>query len=136
MADVILRSWKQEDAHALTGIANNKNIWNNVRDRLPSPYTINDAKDWIAFTLTQNPKTNFAVEYNAVLAGSAGCILKDDINRRSIEIGYFMGEYFWGKGIATEAVRLITAYAAKEFMPKCLNITKQACVCCKKMGFI
>ncbi len=82
MADVILRPWKYDDAEALVGIANNKNIWNNVRDRLPSPYTINDAKDWIAFTVLQNPKTNFAVAYNGVLAGSAGCILKDDINRR------------------------------------------------------
>jgi RimJ/RimL family protein N-acetyltransferase len=117
MADVILRPWKYDDAEALVGIANNKNIWNNVRDRLPSPYTINDAKDWIAFTVLQNPKTNFAVAYNGVLAGSAGCILKDDINRRSIEIGYFIGEDFWGKGIATEAVKLIAAYAVKEFNP-------------------
>lgn len=52
-----------------------------------------------------------------MLAGSAGCLLKDDINRRSIEIGYFIGEDFWGKGIATEAVKLITDYAAKEFKP-------------------
>lgn len=117
MADVILRSWKQDDANALVGIANNKNIWNNVRDRLPSPYTIDDAKDWIAFTLAQKPKTSFAVEYNGVLAGSTGCILKDDINRRSIEIGYFIGEGFWGRGIATEAVRLITEYVVKEFDP-------------------
>lgn len=117
MTDIILRSWKNEDAQDLTAIADNKNIWNNVRDRLPSPYTINDANDWIAFTQKENPKINFAVEYKGVLAGSAGCLLKDDVTRKSIEIGYFIGEKFWGKGIATETVKLITEYVVKEFKP-------------------
>ena len=117
MTDVILRLWKIEDAQALASIANNRNIWNNVRDRLPSPYTVKDALEWIGHTQKENPKTNFAIEYKGMLAGSAGCILKDDINRKTLEIGYFIGEHFWGKGIATEAVKLITEYVIKEFKP-------------------
>jgi len=117
MTEVILRSWQTTDAQALAAIANNRNIWNNVRDRLPNPYTVRDALEWIDHTQKENPKTNFAVEYKWMLVGSAGCLLKDDINRKCIEIGYFIGEPFWAKGIATEAVRLITEYVCKEFNP-------------------
>ncbi len=46
--EIFLRPWKKEDASQLAKVANNKNIWNNVRDSLPHPYTLKDAEEWIA----------------------------------------------------------------------------------------
>jgi RimJ/RimL family protein N-acetyltransferase len=108
--DVVLRAWQKQDAQQLAAIANNRRIWNNVRDRLPSPYTVVDALQWIAHVNLQEPMVHFAIIYQGRVAGSIGCMLKEDISRRSVEIGYLVGELFWGKGIATEAVRLLLLF--------------------------
>lgn len=110
MNNIVLRPWQKQDAQELASIANNKNIWNNVRDALPSPYTVMDALQWIAHVNDQNPVVNFAIVHNGSIAGSIGCTLKSDVARKTIEIGYFVGENYWGKGIATEAVRLLVNF--------------------------
>jgi ribosomal-protein-alanine N-acetyltransferase len=115
MNDVILRPWKKEDARQLAVIANNKNIWNNLRDSIPHPYTLKDAEQWITHCATQKPVLNFAVIYNAALAGSIGCVPKTDVYRRNIEIGYFIGETYWNLGIGTAAVRVLLNYIEKQF---------------------
>jgi len=102
---IVLRPWKKEDISLLTGIANNINVWNNVRDRLPHPYTEKDAQEWIDFTLFKQPLTHFAIEADSLLVGSIGFLLKEDVYSKNIEIGYFIGENYWGKGIATEAIK-------------------------------
>lgn len=107
MNNVVLRPWQKQDAQELASVANNKNIWNNVRDALPSPYTVMDALQWIAHVNDQKPIVNFAVIFNGKVAGSIGCVLKQDVSRKTIEIGYFVGEKYWGKGIATESVKLL-----------------------------
>ena len=112
---VEIRAWRPEDAGQLAAICNNRKIWINVRDRFPHPYTVADAVEWIAYTLTQKPLQNFAVLYNNQVAGSVGVTPKDDVYRKTIEIGYFVGEAFWGKGIATEAVRLAIDYINNQF---------------------
>lgn len=117
MNDVKLRPWKREDAGQLAAIANNKKIWLNVRDRFPYPYTVTDALQWIAFCNGQSPMQNFVIEYNQQVAGSISLILKEDVYRKSIEIGYFIGEPFWGKGLATEAVGLLMGHIIKEYDP-------------------
>ena len=110
MNNVVLRPWQKQDAQELALVANNKNIWNNVRDALPSPYTVMDALQWIAHVNDQNPVVNFAIVCKGNIAGSIGCITKQDISRKNIEIGYFVGERYWGNGIATEAVRLLVDF--------------------------
>ncbi|NCI47868.1 GNAT family N-acetyltransferase [Sediminibacterium soli] len=110
MSEIVLRPWQKQDAQPLAAIANNRRIWNNVRDRLPSPYTVVDALQWIAHVSKEDPMVHFAIDYRGQLAGSIGCMLKEDISRKSVEIGYLVGEPFWGKGIATEAVRLILGF--------------------------
>jgi len=112
---VLLREWKKSDAAALAKIANNKRVWDNVRDRLPHPYTKKDAKEWLALVKKQKIVTTFCIEADGKLAGSLGLTLKEDVYRKNAEIGYFIGEEFWGKGIATEAVRQLVNYIQKNF---------------------
>ena len=112
---VVLREWKKSDSTALAKIANNKKIWDNVRDRLPYPYTEQDAKEWLALVKKQKIVTTFCIEADGELAGSIGFTLKEDVYRKSAEIGYFIGENFWGRGIATEAIRQLVDYIEKKF---------------------
>jgi RimJ/RimL family protein N-acetyltransferase len=112
---VILREWKKADIPALAKIANNKKIWDNVRDRLPYPYAEKDAKEWIDLVKKQSIVTTFCVEAEGQVAGSIGFILKTDVYRKSIEIGYFIGEEFWGKGVATQAVAQLVEHLIKNF---------------------
>ena len=112
---VQIRPWKPEDANSLAAICNNKKIWLNVRDAFPHPYTVGNAVEWISFTHTQWPIRNMAVTYNDDVAGSIGVVSKEDVYRKNIEIGYFLGEIFWGKGIATTAVGLLLEYIKSNF---------------------
>jgi RimJ/RimL family protein N-acetyltransferase len=105
---ILLRQWLNNDAEPLAMLANNKNIADNLRDHFPHPYTLEDAKKWIAINKNKNPVTNFAIEADGILVGGCGMILQDDVYRRSAEIGYWIGEPFWGKGMATEAIKLLT----------------------------
>jgi len=113
--NIVLREWKRSDAPSLARIANNKKIWDNVRDRLPYPYTKKDAKEWLALVRKQKTITTFCVEADGGIAGSVGFTLKEDVYRKNAEIGYFIGEDYWGKGIATEAVRQLVDYIQKKF---------------------
>jgi RimJ/RimL family protein N-acetyltransferase len=113
--NVILREWKKSDATTLARIANNKKIWDNVRDRLPYPYSEKDAKEWLALVRKQKTVTTFCVEANGEVAGSIGFTLKDDVYRKNAEIGYFIAEEYWRSGIATEAVKQLVDYIEKNF---------------------
>ena len=113
--EVVLRPWKKNDAHPLAVMANNKKIWDNLRDHIPYPYTLTDAEKWVAHCNTQKPMLNFAIIYNSEIAGSIGCLNKTDVYRKNMEIGYFIGEQFWNLGIATEAVRILVDYITKKF---------------------
>lgn len=112
---VEIRPWKPEDAGLLASICNNKNIWLNVRDTFPHPYTVGNAVEWIEFTRKQNPVKNMAVVYDGNIAGSIGVMTKEDVYRKSIEIGYFLGEQYWGHGIATDAVGMLVNYIKSQF---------------------
>lgn len=112
MSNIILRPWQKQDAQELAAVANNRQIWNNVRDALPSPYTVMDALQWITHVNSQKPVINFAIACDGMVVGSIGCQPKEDISRKNIEIGYFVGETWWGKGIATEAVKQLLDFIA------------------------
>ena len=108
-----IREFVLSDTSQLAVIANNKNIWDNLRDYFPHPYTQNDAKLFIELSKKQKPTQNFAVEFNGQLCGVVGLVPQKDVYKKTAEIGYWIGEGFWGKGIASEAVRLLTAYGFK-----------------------
>ena len=119
-----VRSWERSDAESLALHANNRNIWINLRDRFPHPYTRSDAQAFIRSAREERPETTFAIAAraaveggarSAVAAAAAGCIgfhLNPDVERVSAEVGYWLAEPFWGRGIATEALVAVTKHAA------------------------
>lgn len=115
MSIITLRPWVREDAQTLANLANNRNIFNNVRDLFPNPYTVMNALLWIGNQKEESLHTNFAVLWDGQITGSISYIRKEDIYRKSIEIGYFIGEPYWNKGIATQAVKLILQYITDHF---------------------
>lgn len=110
-----LRPWRPGDEAALVKYANNRNIWINLRDVFPHPYTASDAAEWVQAQKDQDPVLHFAIANAHEAIGGIGLTLGDHDHRRSAEIGYWLGEPFWGKGIATEAVRVLVEYAFANF---------------------
>ena len=109
-----VRSWQQSDVAALVKYANNRNVSRNLRDAFPYPYTFDDAEAWIRLATSQQPETNFAIADAEEAIGGIGFRLGEDVFRRTAEIGFWLGESHWGRGIATRAVRALTNYAFAE----------------------
>jgi len=112
---ITLTTWTDSHFHKLYPLANNPNIAKNLKDSYPQPYTIHDARHWIEYNQKFNPPQNLAIEYNGQLVGAIGCERGKDELRTNMEIGFWVGEAFWGKGIATEAVRVFTKYLFEKF---------------------
>jgi len=113
---IVLKPWSIRDAADLSKIANNKFISDNLRDGFPFPYSLEDAKNWLGIILPENsPPRFFAIKYDNCLVGSIGIVSKSDIYKKNFEIGYFLGEEYWGQGIATKAIKAATSYAFNDF---------------------
>lgn len=110
-----IRSFEYSDEESLAKYANNSNVSKLLRDQFPFPYTRTDAKVWLKYSCKQKIETNFAIANSEELIGSIGITIKEDVNRFSAEIGYWLAEPFWGKGIATEAIKILTGYAFSHF---------------------
>ncbi len=106
----IVRNWKESDAEALAKYANNNKIEANLRDGFPFPYTLEDAHKFIAFVQAADPVTIFAIEVAGEAIGSIGYFPKDNIYKFNAEIGYWIGEPFWGRGIIPEVLGVMTEY--------------------------
>ena len=106
-----IRSWRAGDEASLSRHANSRNIWLNVRDRFPHPYTLAAAEWWVTNAPAADPETQFAIEVDGEAAGGIGVFLQEDVERYSAEIGYWLGEAHWNRGITTAAVKRFTDYA-------------------------
>lgn len=106
-----VRSWRWGDRDAIVRHANNRNVWLNLRDRFPHPYTHSDARNWLDMVVGIKPETNFAIAIDDEAVGGIGYTVQPDVGHRSAEIGYWLGEEFWGRGIATEALIAVTEHA-------------------------
>jgi len=111
---VTLRMLSMVDSVELARLCNNKKIWDNVRDYLPNPYTEQNAMEFIQICCQEDPPVTFAIEYKGELAGCIGLVKQTDVYKLSAELGYWIGEPYWGLGIATEAVKLITSYGFEQ----------------------
>jgi RimJ/RimL family protein N-acetyltransferase len=111
-----LRECQLSDAASLAENANNINIWNNVRDYFPHPYTEEDGKQFIRMTLGKpKPATDMAIVIDGKTVGGLGIVLQTDVERISAEIGYWLGENYWNRGIMTCAVREMVSYVFLNF---------------------
>lgn len=104
-----LRPVRPGDEASLLRYADDPRVWRNLTDKFPHPYTLESARVWIAACVAQEPATlHFGIEVDGAIVGGAGVERGEGIHRRSMEIGYWLGEPFWGRGIATEAASALT----------------------------
>lgn len=112
---VNLREYKMSDAEALAKKANNAKIARYLTDGFPHPYTLENAREFIEKFASHNPTQVFAIEIDEQLVGGIGIHPQSDIMRLNAELGYWIAEEFWGRGIATSAICQIVEYAFENF---------------------
>lgn len=100
-----LREWRMEDAGELARIIS-PGVLENLRDGIPFPYTQRDGEQFIAAMLSADPRRVFAFAITAQgrLAGSITAFRQENIHCRTAELGYYLGEEWWGRGLASSAV--------------------------------
>jgi RimJ/RimL family protein N-acetyltransferase len=111
----ILRPWTINDLDSLVNYANNPNIARNLTDKFPYPYTSEHGKAFISFATQGTPVNVFAIDINGEAVGGIGIHPQADIQRKNAELGYWLAEPFWGKGIITSAIRQIIDYGFENF---------------------
>ncbi len=114
-AEFKLRPWRFEDLDTLIKYANNFKIAKNMTDQFPHPYTIEKGKAFIDFASSSQPTNILAIESNNEVIGAIGIHPQNDIQRKNAELGYWLAEPFWGKGIMTNAIIQMTEYAFKNW---------------------
>ena len=136
-----LRSWNLDDLESLVKYANNYNIAKNLTNQFPHPYTKKNGEAFIAMATKNNPPNIFAIEINGHATGGIGLHPQHDIHCKNAELGYWLAEPYWGKGIITHAIKQIVAYGFKTFeidrifaRPFGNNIGSQKAL--KKSGFV
>lgn len=111
----IVREFRDSDVPSLARHANDREVWINLRDRFPHPYTEAHAQAFLAYLRGQGTPTVWALEVEGEAAGAIGVILLSDVERVSAEIGYWLGRAYWGRGVTTAALRAVTTEVFKGF---------------------
>src|SRR5208337_3789735 len=115
LGDLRVRSWRKNDLDALVRYANNPTIAANLRDQFPHPYTRSAGAAYLAEVRSAEIETSFAVEYADEAVGGIGFKLGADIARLSAEMGYWLGEPYWGRGLTTRAVLATSEWAFENY---------------------
>lgn len=110
--EISIREWRINDKAALAENLNNLNVLNNLRDGLPYPYTEQDAEDFIRAMLSSDKNNTFAfaITLDDKAIGSIGVFRQDNIHSHTAEMGYYIGEAYWGNGYATSAIKQVCRY--------------------------
>ena len=113
-----IRKWRIDDKFDLAIILNNLKILNNLRDGLPYPYTENDAEDFIRAMLSADKDNTFAfaITLDDKAIGSIGVFRQDNIHCKTAEMGYYVGEPYWGNGYTTNAIKQVCEYVRKRIL--------------------
>lgn len=135
-----VRPWTAADLDALVHHADNPRVSAQLRDVFPYPYTLDDGRRFLAFVAAQHPPTSMAIEVDGGAVGGVGVVPASGNERRTAEIGYWLGEAYWGRGIAVEALALMTTYAIGTFalvrlqaLPAASN--RRSCRVLEKAGY-
>ena len=111
----ILRPWHINDLDSLVKYANNPNIAKYLTDGFPYPYSKENGKEFIKNATADDPVHIFAIDINGEAVGGIGIHPQTDIQKKNAELGYWLAEPFWGKGIMTKAIKQITDFAFSTF---------------------
>lgn len=95
--------------------ANNRNVWRNLKDVFPHPYTEADADRWLTAQAQAREPTDWAIEVDQLAVGGIGVTLGDGVHAKSAHFGYWLAEPYWGRGIMTDAVKALAPYAMRKF---------------------
>lgn len=114
IGNYVIRNWQKEDAASIVQHASNIKIWINLRDAFPHPYTMADAMAFLLRAMQKQPGLYLAIASDAEAIGSISLMAGIDVHRFTAELGYWLAEPFWGKGIMTAAVRALSEYAFAE----------------------
>lgn len=112
---ISIRKWRLSDAHNLASVLSNTKITDNLRDGFPSPYTEDDARIFIteAICAPADETYSFAITDNDKVIGSIGVFRQDNIHSRTAEMGYYLAEEYWGRGIMTSIIQRVSGYIFK-----------------------
>lgn len=110
-----LRPWKESDLESLVKYANNWNVAKNLTDKFPHPYTEEHGSAFIEMAMKGEPIHIFAIDIEGEAVGGIGIHPETDIHRLNAELGYWLAEPFWGKGIISTAVRLMLNFGFSSF---------------------
>lgn len=111
-----IRAWRREDADALVRHADDYEVWKNLGDLFPHPYTSRDAKAWVAGGSESRSELSLAIELAGELAGGLGLkFSRDPIYRVTAEVGYWLGRDFWGRGSMTRVLHAFLPWAFTRF---------------------
>ncbi len=113
--DYKLRKFQDDDAISISKYANNRKIWLNLRDGFPYPFTIEDAMKFILNVKAKQPETFFAVTTNNEVIGSIGFSVGKDVHRRTAELGFWLAEPYWNRGIITDAIKNAVEYVFEKY---------------------
>ncbi len=105
-----IRVWRPDDAASLAKHANNRRVWLGLCDLFPHPYTIHDANEFLRRATTEQPMTNFCIDIDGSAVGGIGICI-----RYVAELGFWLGEEFWGHGIMTEVIPAFVDYSFEKF---------------------
>jgi RimJ/RimL family protein N-acetyltransferase len=111
LGDLRVRNWRRDDLDALLRYANNSKIADNLRDQFPHPYTRRDGIEYLNYVRSMDPPMAFAIEYGSEAVGGIGFKIGIDIARLSVEMGYWLAEPLWGRGLTTRAVTAASDWA-------------------------
>jgi ribosomal-protein-alanine N-acetyltransferase len=111
----ILRPWAMDDLDNMVKFANNKKIADNLSDAFPHPYSREDGIAYINNFKDDNPARIFAIEVDGIACGSIGIFPQADVHRKNAEMGYWLAEEYWGRGIITEAIKRTIEYGFNNF---------------------
>lgn len=112
-----LKKFEEKYAESIANYANNKKIADNLRNAFPHPYTLKDAAEFIKTCQNNDESKDIvrAIIVDGEYVGTVGIFIKDDVYCLSAEIGYWLAEPFWGKGIMTQCAKEICAYIFKNY---------------------
>ena len=111
----VLRPWRMEDAEGLAAGINNPNVWLHLRDWVPHPYTVDDAIAYLQRVTKPQPEHAVCIEVDGNVGGGMSIRIGSDIHRRTAELGYWLAEPRWGRGVMTAAVRVFVPACLEEF---------------------